>query len=434
MRIAVVGAHSFIEDLPSFTNIGTGTGLTLAIWQICKNLVNFGDDVQLVTLQIKPSTRIKGVQICPFDVWRVLRKMDFKSVCDCKNLFQGLPFRMQIRRTKFFLTTGSLRQTLRAGKPDVICINGINWTSLPFVLAAVKERIPFFIILHGLNYADQNLNKMTPRDRKFEKAFTKFLNDEGVPMGCVSSGVKEEATQAFGLENTELLKLVLNSFECSLTESFTFPQEVSSLKRLIRGRKVFMTVSSLTSRKNQMELVDAIASMPSRERDSLCYVIAGDGVEHEAYSKHIEELGLQDTVFMVGRISRDHLRYYYELSDCVALISTSEGFGISAIESFYFGRPVLAYGDLDAIKDLYSPDAMVLVQKRGVTSLAEGMRNIIQREWDIDKIRNWSKNFSHEKNAKQCHELAEFTLKRGTSLKYEKLRSFLLEGSNILGV
>ena len=81
--------------------------------------------------------------------------------------------------------------------------------------------------------------------------------------------------------------------------------------------------------------------------------------------------------------------------------SISEGFGLSIIEGFVYGKPTVAFADLAAVPDLYHEKAMVLVKERSDIALANGMLKVMNNNWDATWITKYAENFSFEVMAKR---------------------------------
>ena len=56
------------------------------------------------------------------------------------------------------------------------------------------------------------------------------------------------------------------------------------------------------------------------------------------------------------------------------------------IEAAKYGIPTLTFGDLDAAKDIYSPDSMLLVDERTDEAVADGISKMMKKEWNKDAI------------------------------------------------
>ena len=62
-------------------------------------------------------------------------------------------------------------------------------------------------------------------------------------------------------------------------------------------------------------------------------------------------------------------------------------------------QSTVIFSDLDAVTDLYSANAMVLVENRTVEDLAEGITLALEKKWNKEEIKNYAKKFSIENMA-----------------------------------
>ncbi|HEY6334215.1 MAG TPA: glycosyltransferase [Blastocatellia bacterium] len=109
--------------------------------------------------------------------------------------------------------------------------------------------------------------------------------------------------------------------------------------------RIAVIVARLYPEKNHILLLDAFARVVKRvPRAKL--LIVGEGTEREAIERHVEKLGLNDFVALMG-VRRDVQRIL-AASDLFVLSSDREGLPIAVIEAMSMSRPVVAtrVGDL----------------------------------------------------------------------------------------
>jgi len=81
--------------------------------------------------------------------------------------------------------------------------------------------------------------------------------------------------------------------------------------------------------------------LKSRGVNFVCF-IAGEGPERRSLEKLIVDLGLQQTVTLLGHLPKAKLESYYAMCDLVVLTSKSEGIPLTLMEAMAYGRTVLA--------------------------------------------------------------------------------------------
>ena len=114
----------------------------------------------------------------------------------------------------------------------------------------------------------------------------------------------------------------------------------------------FITVARISERKNQFQVLEALAELQRRHGIRFQYVIVGnvDSREHNASLESILHFtrahALEDSVYLVGRTTDAQKVAWIDASDVFVMLSRSvgdsvEGFGISVIEASCRGKPVV---------------------------------------------------------------------------------------------
>lgn len=137
---------------------------------------------------------------------------------------------------------------------------------------------------------------------------------------------------------------------------YRFPLPPASLSMLngipVSGRTVLLTIGRLVRRKGVAWFVDNV--MPQLD-ERYIYLVAGDGVELERLGMLVREKGLQERVFLLGRVDEAQKRSLlasasYFVQPNIEVPGDVEGFGIAVIEASACGVMVLA-SDLQGLRD-----------------------------------------------------------------------------------
>ncbi len=122
----------------------------------------------------------------------------------------------------------------------------------------------------------------------------------------------------------------------------------SPAKRAKEKGKRFLTISRLVKRKNIDTVIRAFAKLKEEGFDFL-YEIGGTGPQRERLERLVCELGLEENVKFLGRLSEERKAVCYEETDFFLLPSiydrqngSIEGYGIVYIEANMYGIPVLS--------------------------------------------------------------------------------------------
>lgn len=105
---------------------------------------------------------------------------------------------------------------------------------------------------------------------------------------------------------------------------------------------VFFTLRRLENRMGLETLVEACAVLKS-EGLNFRTLIGGGGSLRETLQQQIDNAGLQDSVFLLGRLPEDQLAISYAAADCFVLPTRAlECFGLIVLEAFACDTPVIA--------------------------------------------------------------------------------------------
>lgn len=180
------------------------------------------------------------------------------------------------------------------------------------------------------------------------------------------------------------------------------PRQSSNNIRELYGIKnldfLFVFVGSIGVRKNQSQVVEALKILKSNNHDNIKCMFLGGG-DIKVLRNKVELYNLTSQAIVIGFVEKERLTDFYNAADATILTSLSEGFGLSIIEGFVYGKPNLIFSDLPAANDLYNENAMLLCPSRDTHKLAECMIEMTSKNWDSNFIKSYSRNFSLEKMA-----------------------------------
>lgn len=108
----------------------------------------------------------------------------------------------------------------------------------------------------------------------------------------------------------------------------------------------------------------------------------------------------EDHFIHCGIVDKELVPNYYEQGNAVALMSLSEGFGLSLIEGMHFGLPSMSFTDVDAYEDIYDERAMIGVDEHTDEAVAKGLESLLTNNWNKERIKEYSRKFESENMAK----------------------------------
>jgi glycosyltransferase involved in cell wall biosynthesis len=115
----------------------------------------------------------------------------------------------------------------------------------------------------------------------------------------------------------------------------------AAAERRVSSRPTVLAVARMYPRKRLDDLLRAAAALRRRIPDVHVRIV-GDGPERNRLERLHAELGLADTVVLLGEVSRAELSVEYVSADCFCLPTIQEGFGLVFAEAMAAGLPVVA--------------------------------------------------------------------------------------------
>jgi L-malate glycosyltransferase len=166
------------------------------------------------------------------------------------------------------------------------------------------------------------------------KAITKFSIERSDGLTAVSAYLREETYRAFGCTGCAV-EVIHNFVNPSVYDRSRY---TDSLAGQARGRKVLMHVSNFRPVKRVTDVIRIFAEVHRKLPSVL--VMVGDGPDRVSAEAEARRLGVQNDTYFLGKI--DTVAPLLASADLFLLPSTSESFGLSALEALACGVPVVA--------------------------------------------------------------------------------------------
>ncbi|VVB99006.1 D-inositol-3-phosphate glycosyltransferase [uncultured archaeon] len=107
-----------------------------------------------------------------------------------------------------------------------------------------------------------------------------------------------------------------------------------------KGRKIVLFLGRLTEQKGPVQFLHAAKKVLSKNPDVL-FVVAGKGELLPLLINMSLEMGMSQNVKFLGYVPEEEQQKIYKLADVYVMPSTSEPFGITALEAMASGVPVI---------------------------------------------------------------------------------------------
>ncbi|MEO5953744.1 MAG: glycosyltransferase family 4 protein [Chloroflexia bacterium] len=254
----------------------------------------------------------------------------------------------------FFVVYAFLRAVLTVPRSKHVKLIHLSDALLAPLGLALRTllRVPVVVTVHGLDvtYDNKFYQWLIPRCLK---RMDKII--------CVSSYTRTQCIRrGVPAALCEVIPNGVNMLEFADQFSSTGMRNLQSLAgKMIKGRKVLLTVGRLIERKGVVHFITEIMPRLLAQRQDITYLIVGEGPQRDLIETRIASLHLGNHVALLGRIDDDTLRATYSVADLfvmpnIPVQNDIEGFGLVALEAAAAGRYVVA-SKLDGIPEAIIP-------------------------------------------------------------------------------
>ena len=161
------------------------------------------------------------------------------------------------------------------------------------------------------------------------------------------------------------------------------------------GAKVLFSLGYLVEQKGFAHLVEAMRSVADARDDVVC-CIGGSGPLREELQGRIDALDLADRVRLLGFVEDALVPVWMNAADLFVMSSLNEGNPTVMFEALGCARPFVGtrVGGIPEIID--ADDYGLLVEPADPDELANAILAALEKEWEIDRIREYGRQFSWE--------------------------------------
>jgi len=148
----------------------------------------------------------------------------------------------------------------------------------------------------------------------------------------------------------EKIRVVYNAPE--EIPSASLSKEEAQKEISIKGN-LLLSIGRLSPWKGFLCLVEVVVGL-IKENPNFKLLVIGEGEERKHIEKKIKDLGLEDNVFLLGKVPHNKLAVYFKAADLFILNTGYEGFPHVILEAMDNGVPVITTkkgGNLEVIED-----------------------------------------------------------------------------------
>jgi len=214
------------------------------------------------------------------------------------------------------------------------------WHGTHYGLPQFSQRLRLVSTFHDLSFIEFPQFFSAGKRFYFQQALANAARRAEVIV-CVSEATRVALQRHFSVNGCAL------TVHSGVDPIFFQPVAEAEIKRVGRKRNIddpyVFFLGTIEHHKNLLLALRAFAALRQRGREKIKLVIAGQpGSGWPAAAKLIRELGLADSVHMLGYVPEQELPAMYQGARLLILPSFAEGFGFPLLEAMAGGVPVLA--------------------------------------------------------------------------------------------
>lgn len=234
--------------------------------------------------------------------------------------------------------------------PSVFEAAKLDLLHVPHFNVPVLYKGKFVVTIHDLLWHDQrgrNITTLSPLMYALKYRAYRFVSNQAIKR-AIKVIVPAQTVKKLVLSHVPSIK----SQKIVVTYEGVDQKWFEVCKKRPTEKILFYT-GSLYPHKNVMLIVRALQNLPEYK----LYISSSRNVFVDKFMEEVAHLGLKNRVIHLGRLSDAELKTWYQKSFALVQPSLSEGFGLTGIEAFAAGLPVLA-SDIPIFREVYGACAV----------------------------------------------------------------------------
>ncbi|WP_455510744.1 glycosyltransferase family 4 protein [Butyricimonas paravirosa] len=389
MEILFVTPYITSSCHPAFLRNQTGFGYM--VHDIAQYIAKTDDVDLFAPMVFTPDMDVDGFHVVGRSKWKLLKNLKFNNLIDGLRFDFKYPQSLQdsLRTLYIFASIGQVERMLN--QYDIVHIHGCSAITDAVIKACQRKNVPFVITLHGLNSFEKAI-KLHESLGRYERDFLKEAVVNYYPVSFISTGNKIAVEALIGIKAGSF-SVICNGCNVQIKP---LTKDIRKEYGIPPGDFVFAFVGNVSVNKNQIQVARAWCLLPDDLRSKCKVLFVGRYKDDDELVQYIRDNHLENNLILCGMQPKDRVPAFYQACDATILTSITEGFGLSIIEGFVYGKPNITFADLPATEDLFDEKAMIVVRDRVDTSLANAMAHVITTPFDDTYIANYAQRFSFD--------------------------------------
>ena len=398
MKILFVTPYITSSCHPAFLRNQTGFGYM--VHDIAQYVAKIDKVDLLAPMAFTPDMDVDGFHVVGRSKWELLKNLKFNNLIDGVRFNLKYPQSLKdcLRTLYIFACIGQVECMLN--QHDIVHIHGCSAITDAVIKACQRKNVPFVITLHGLNSFEKAI-KLHESLCRYERNLLKEAVTNHYPVSFISTGNKITAEVSTGMK-ADSFSVICNGCNVQM-KSMT--EDIRKEYGIAPDDFMFAFVGNVSANKNQYQVARAWKLLLDDLRSKCKILFVGRYKEDDELVKYIRDNHFENNLILCGMQPKNRVPAFYQACDATILTSITEGFGLSIIEGFVYGKPNVTFSDLPATEDLYDENAMILAKGRSDEDLADAMARMMRTSFNKDYICSYSQKFSFEKMAEKYCEL-----------------------------
>lgn len=398
MRVLVITPYITSNSHPAFQRNQTGFGYM--VHDIAQYVAKNADVDLFTSMVFTPEMKLDGFNVICRSKWTFIKNLRIRNLIDglSFNRKYKQPIKSRLRALYIFAAIGQVESIMK--EYDVVHIHGCSELTDAAIKACKRQNIPFLVTLHGLNSFETAINQNEPM-KQHERDFLKQAAEYHYPVSFISTGNKKTSEAFIGAQQSNF-HVICNG--CKV-ERNPLTEDIREKYGIGSQEFVFAFVGNVSVNKNQIQVARAWSLLPEDIRQKCKVLFVGRYSEKDDLVRYIQSNNFEKSLLLCGMQPKEKVSDFLYACDATILTSITEGFGLSIIEGFVYGKPSLTFADLPAIPDLYDEQAMVLASDRSDKAFACAMELMMNKTFYQDYIRNYSLKYSFDNMVNEYYNL-----------------------------
>jgi glycosyltransferase involved in cell wall biosynthesis len=251
--------------------------------------------------------------------------------------------------------------------------------------SAHKRKIPSVLTCHSVHKSKGIWRLIYRPIISAMKRANRVIAVSGAARGfCVALGVPDDK-----------IEVIPNGVDLSV---FNADVDGSAMRTKLEMKQepLVATAIRLVKRKGPKHLVNAFSKVLKKMKNAKL-AIAGEGTEAASLRAQIKKLGIEKSVFMLGKLQREQVAELMAAADVFVLPSLFESFGLVLLEAMATGTPVVCTQTQGALEIVKNGEDGLVVPPGDDDALAEAIVRVLSDRRLAEHLRTNGQKKVHEK-------------------------------------